>query len=414
MSWDYSFNVFFQNFKRESKIISEDNMTLIEAYIQKKQLQKAVSVIENALKNIESAPLNIAVTGETGTGKSTFINALRGVGQEEEGAAATGVVETTMKRIAYPHPKLQKVTIWDLPGIGSTNFPPESYLTEMKFNEYDFFIIISSTRFKENDAQLAKAIEMMGMNFYFVRTKIDNDLDNEQKSKPKTFNKEKVLMKIRDDCSEHLQEALFHEPPVFLVSNFHMSDYDFPKLETKLLEGLPAHKRHIFLLSLQSLTEATIKYKRDSLKQKVFLEAVRAGTLASIPFGGMIMGELENLDETFNLYRSYFGLDDASLENYAKDFNMSVNDFKVHLRFPHLFAEGNDESLENKLSKYIKRISLAIGGPVASVIYYKRAYYLQNLFIDAAANDAIALLNNKGLFEKEEGPYISMPVDYWE
>ncbi|XP_028633456.1 T-cell-specific guanine nucleotide triphosphate-binding protein 1-like [Grammomys surdaster] len=413
MAWASSLNAFFKNFKRESKIIPEDTITLIEAYVAKNKLQNAVSVIENALKSIESAPLNIAVTGETGTGKSTFINALRGVGQEEEGAAPNGVVETTMRRIAYPHAKLQKVTIWDLPGIGSTNFPPESYLTEMKFNEYDFFIIISSTRFKENDAQLAKAIEMMGMNFYFVRTKIDNDLGNEQMSKPKTFNKEKVLMKIRDDCSEHLQEALFHEPPVFLVSNFHMSDYDFPKLETKLLEDLPAHKRHIFSLSLQSLTEATINYKRDSLKQKVFLEAVRAGTLASIPFGGMIMGELENLDETFNLYRSYFGLDDASLENYAKDFNMSVNDFKVHLRFPHLFAEGNDESLENKLSKYIKRISLAIGGPVATVIYYKRAYYLQNLFIDAAANDAIALLN-KGLFEKEVGTYIPMPLEYWD
>lgn len=413
MSWDSIFEEFFKNFKRESKIIPEDTITLIEAYIEKKQLQKAVSVIENALRNIESAPLNIAVTGETGSGKSTFINALRGVGQEEEGAAATGVVETTMKRIAYPHAKLPNVTIWDLPGIGSTNFPPQSYLTEMNFSEYDFFIIISSTRFKENDAQLAKAIDMMGMNFYFVRTKIDNDLDNEQKSKPKTFNKEKILTKIRDDCSEHLQEALVREPPVFLVSNFHMSDYDFPKLETKLLEDLPAHKRHVFSMSLQSLTEATINSKRDSLKQKVFLEAIKAGTLATIPLGGIIMDDVENLDETFNLYRSYFGLDDASLENYAKDFNMSVNDFKVHLRFPHLFAEDN-ESLENKLSKYIKQCFLVFGGPAATVIYFKKTYYLQNLFIDAAANDAIALLNNKGPFKKEGERYISMPLDYWE
>ncbi|XP_034363193.1 T-cell-specific guanine nucleotide triphosphate-binding protein 2-like [Arvicanthis niloticus] len=414
MSWDTIFRSFFKNFKRESKIIPEDTITLIEAYVEKNKLQNAISVIENALKNIESAPLNIAVTGETGSGKSTFINALRGVGQEEEGAAATGVVETTMRRIAYPHAKLQNVTIWDLPGIGSTNFPPQSYLTQMKFNEYDFFIIISSTRFKENDAQLAKAIEMMGMNFYFVRTKIDNDLGNEQKSKPKTFNKEKVLMKIRDDCSEHLQEALCSEPPVFLVSNFNMSDYDFPKLETKLLEDLPALKRHIFTLSLQSLTEATINCKRDSLKQKVFLEAIKAGTLATIPLGGIIMDEVENLDETFNLYRSYFGLDDASLENYAKNFNMSVNDFRVYLRFPHLFAEDNDESLENKLSKYIKRITLGFGGPLATAIYFKRAYYLQNLFIDSAANDAIALLNNPRLSDKEVGTYISMPLDYWE
>ncbi|XP_034363418.1 T-cell-specific guanine nucleotide triphosphate-binding protein 2-like [Arvicanthis niloticus] len=414
MAWASNFNEFFKNFKRESKIISEDTITLIEAYILKNELQKAVSVIQKALRNIESASLNIAVTGETGTGKSTFINALRGVEQEEEGAAATGVVETTMRRIAYPHAKLPNVILWDLPGIGSTNFPPQRYLTEMKFNEYDFFIIISSTRFKENDAQLAKAIKMMGLNFYFVRTKIDNDLGNEQKSKPKTFNKEKVLMKIRDDCSEHLHKVLSSEPPVFLVSNFHLSDYDFPKLETKLLEDLPAHKRHAFSLSLQSLTEATIKYKKDSLKQKVFLEAIMAGTFATIPLGGMIMDDVENLNETFDFYRSQFGLDDASLKKYAKDFNMSVNDFKVHLRFPHLFAEDNDKSLENKLSKYIKQVSSVTGGPVATVIYFDRAYYLQNLFLDTAANDAIALLNNPRLSDKEVGTYISMPLNYWE
>lgn len=93
---------------------------------------------------------------------------------------------------------------------------------------------------------------------------------------------------------------------------------------------------------------------------------------------------------------------------------MSVNDFKVHLRFPHLFAEGNGKSLEEKLSKYIKHISSVTGGPFATVIYYRRAYYLQNLFLDAAANDAIALLNNKELFENKVGPYISKPLDYWE
>ncbi|XP_031208602.1 T-cell-specific guanine nucleotide triphosphate-binding protein 1-like [Mastomys coucha] len=414
MAWASGFDAFFKNFKRESKIIPKEAITSIKNFIEKNKLQEAISVIEKALRDIESAPLNIAVTGETGTGKSTFINALRGVEQDAEGAAPTGVVETTMKRTPYPHAKLQNVTVWDLPGIGSTSFPPQTYLTEMKFNEYDFFIIISSSRFKENDAQLAKAIAEMKMNFYFVRTKIDNDLDNEQRSKPKTFNKEKILKKILDDCTDQLQKALSSEPPVFLVSNFDMSDYDFPKLETKLLGDLPAHKRHIFSLSLQSLTEATINYKRDSLKQKVFLEAIKAGIFATIPLGGMISDDIENLDETFNLYRSYFGLDDASLENIAKEFNMSVNDFKVHLRFPHLFAEDKEESLEEKLFKYIKHISSVTGGPFATGIYYRRAYYLQNLFLDTAANDAIALLNSEELFEKKVGQYISKPLDYWE
>lgn len=354
------------------------------------------------------------MTGETGSGKSSFINALRGVRHEEEVAARTGETETTMKRTPYSHPKFPQVTLWDLPGIGSTSFPPEKYLTEMKFGEYDFFIIISTSRFKENDAQLAKAIARMKMNFYFVRAKIDSDIYNEKTSKPKAFNEENVLKNILEDCSSHLKEALSSEPPVFLVSNFDTSKYDFPKLESKLLYDLPAHKRHVFMVSLSSVTEATINLKRDSLKQKVFLEALKAGAWATIPFVGMIRDELEDLDETFNLFRSYFGLDDASLEKIANDFRMPVAAFKVRFRFPHLFAEDDDVSFRRKLGKYVQNISLVLGGPVAAGFYFKKSYYLQNLFIDAAANDAIALLNKEDLFEEKVGPYISKPPDYWE
>ncbi|XP_041910826.1 uncharacterized protein LOC119811504 [Arvicola amphibius] len=414
MSWASSIDEFFKNFKRESQILSEETITLIKSHIENRNLQEALSVIEKALRDIENASLNIAVTGETGSGKSSFINALRGVGHEEEGSACTGATETTMERTPYPHPKLPQVTVWDLPGIGSTSFPPENYLTEMKFGEYDFFIIISSSRFKENDAQLAKAIARMNMNFYFVRAKIDSDIYNEKTSKPKAFNEENVREKILEECSRHLKEALSSEPPVFLVSNFDTSKYDFPKLESKLLYDLPAHKRHVFMLSLNSVTEATINLKRDSLKQKVFLEALKAGALATIPFVGMIRDELEDLNETFNLFRSYFGLDDASLEEIAKDLNVSVTAFRVRLRFPHLFAEDDDVSFGRKLWKYIQIISSVTGGPLAAGFYFKKSYYLQNLFIDAAANDAIALLNKESLFEEKEGPYVSKPPDYWE
>ncbi|XP_021497047.1 T-cell-specific guanine nucleotide triphosphate-binding protein 2-like [Meriones unguiculatus] len=414
MSWATSFDKFFTNFKRESKILSEDTITLIKCYVEKMDLQKAASVISNALRDINNAPLNIAVTGETGTGKSTFINALRGVGQEEETAARTGVTETTLKRTPYPHPKLPNVTIWDLPGIGSTTFQPEDYLKTMKFGEYDFFIIISATRFKENDAQLAKAIAKMKINFYFVRTKIDIDLYSEKLSKPKSFNKNAILRKIREDCSRHLRKALGSEPPIFLVSNFNMADYDFLKLNTALLENLPPHKRHIFIQSLKSVTEEIINQKKDALKQMVYLEAMKEGALAMVPFLGTIRDLTRNLDRKLNLYRSSFGLDNASLENIAKDFNMSANEFKAYFRSYHLFAEDNDESLEEKLWKYMKNFVIVFGGPPLAGYYYEKAYYLQNLFLDAAANDAIALLNKEGLFERRVGPYISKAPDYWE
>ncbi|XP_057630078.1 uncharacterized protein LOC130877145 [Chionomys nivalis] len=404
-----SFEKFFKNFKKESKILSEETITLIESHLENKNLPGAVSAISNALRNIDRAPLNIAVTGETGAGKSSFINALRGVWDEEEGAAPTGVVETTMERTPYPHPKLPMVTIWDLPGIGSTSFPPQNYLTEMKFAEYDFFIIISATRFKDTDAHLAKAIAKMNTKFYFVRTKIDQDISNEQRSKSKTFNRDSVLKKIRGDCSRHLQETLSSEPPVFLVSNFDVSDFDFPELETTLLSELPAHKRHVFMLSLHSVTETAIDRKRDFLKQKIWLEALKAGAWATIPFGGLVLDKIQKVEETLDLYRSYFGLNDASLENIAKDFNVSVNEIKAHLKSLRLLTRTNDMSLEEKLWKYIEYISSVTGGPLATGLYFRKTFYLKNLFIDTVSSDAKTLLNKEFLSEK-----LTDPPEYWE
>ncbi|CAJ0928341.1 unnamed protein product [Ranitomeya imitator] len=103
--------------------------------------------------------------GESGTGKSTFVNAIRGMDDEQEGSAKTGVVETTKVPSPYVHPQYPSVTVWDLPGIGTPNFVADSYLQSVEFSRYDFFIILSSERFKQNDIDLAKAIQAMNMKF---------------------------------------------------------------------------------------------------------------------------------------------------------------------------------------------------------------------------------------------------------
>lgn len=392
--------MFFKAFKLERKILSQETIDLIHSCLMIGNLQTAVDIITEALREIENAPLSIAVTGETGSGKSSFINALRGIGHEGEGAAPTGVVETTMERLPYKHPKFPNVTFWDLPGIGSTTFTPETYLKKLNFGEYDFFIITSDTRFRENDAQLAKAIGKTGKNFYFVRTKVDNDIHNERRSKPQTFDQERILQMIRKKCQGKLQEDNVSHPRVFLVSNIDVSDYDFPNLEMTLLRELPAQKRHIFMLSLPSVTEAAIDLKRDSLRQKVWLEALKAGFLATIPFVGVI-SDLEKLEETLTLYRSYFGLDDASLEIMAKDLHVSVEKLKSHIKSPHLLSvEKDKDSLTKKLLKCIEMVLSAMGGPLATGLYFSKTFYLQNCFLDTVASDAKALLKKELFTEK--------------
>ncbi|CAO2594161.1 Interferon-inducible GTPase 1 [Lemmus lemmus] len=386
-----SFTEYFKKFKVGSKIIPQEIITSIELSLSQGNMQGANSSITNALKEIDSTPLNVAITGESGSGKSTFINVMRGVGHEDKGAAKIGVVETTMERHPYTHPNIPNVVFWDLPGIGTTNFPPKDYLEKMKFNEYDFFIIVSATRFKQNDIDLAKAISMMKKDFYFVRTKVDSDLKNEKEFKPRTFDREKVLQQIRSSCVKTFQENKVEQPPIFLISNHNLSDYNFPVLMDTLIKYLPAQKRHNFTLSLPNDTEAVIDKKHKSMQHFILLEACQAGILLTVPAVDILMDDVEKLKEKLNYYRVLFGLDDESLEVMAKDSQVPVEQLKKIIKSPYLLETKKEETLGEMFLKYLEKFASANGGPLATGLYFEKTFYLQLYFLDTVTKDAKVL-----------------------
>ena len=179
--------------------LESESTAQIEAALRNNDQALAVTKIKEYLERAAKTPLNIGITGESGSGKSSFVNAFRGIDHKDKRAAPTGCVETTTVVKAYPHPNYTSVTLWDLPGIGTTKFPADKYLKHVGFEKFDFFIIISDTRFRENDVKLAKEIQKMGKKFYFVRSKIDNDLQAAQRSQ-RNFDVETTLAQIRENC----------------------------------------------------------------------------------------------------------------------------------------------------------------------------------------------------------------------
>lgn len=263
---------------------------------------------------LDNVTLHIAVAGSTGAGKSTFINAIRGLRPNDQNAAPTGVIETTMTPVMYPHPTMPNVKFWDLPGTGSPKFKAKKYLKEVRLDTYDFFIIISSERFKENDIVLAKAIQERRKIFYFLRSKIDNDVYAE--AQRKDFDEQKVLSHIRENCQKNLREI--QKPSVFLISSFELNKYDFQSLTDTLVKQLPDHKRDALILSLPAYSSKILEEKINTFKKQTWSAAVASGSVAVAPVPGLSMAcDAAILLAFFTKCYYAFGLDDDSIDKLS-------------------------------------------------------------------------------------------------
>lgn len=179
----------------------------------------------------------------------------------------------------YPHPSMPNVKIWDLPGIGSPKFRAKKYLKDVNFHTYDFFIIVTSERFKENDIELARAIKKSKKLFYLIRTKIDNDIRAE--SHKINFYERMLLENIREDCKANLLRVGI--PKIFLVSSFNLEKYDFQNLMNTLEDELPENKKFALIQSLPVYSLEALTKKKTYYQKMIWLNAFAAGVRAIAP-----------------------------------------------------------------------------------------------------------------------------------
>ncbi|XP_059833367.1 interferon-inducible GTPase 5-like isoform X2 [Hypanus sabinus] len=307
-----------------------EQLNKLKSFFEEGGVEKVTFLIQEKLSELDGTELNIAVTGETGTGKSTFINAMRGLRNNDDGAAKVDVIEATMKPTAYPHPNQSNVRYWDLPGIGSTKFPAATYLKKMNFERYDFFIIISACRFKENDAKLAEEIKQLRKNFYFVRTKIDQDFYSMRKGGRNKINEKEKLDDIRSNCVNNLREAGIRTPPVFLISSFEQDRYDFNRLNKALEDDLPYLKKSIFVLAYANTSVEIVQRKSKMLQKRVWMSAIISGAVGAVPISGLSLAcDITILIEEIIYFRKHLGLDEASLQRLANITEKPVKELKA-------------------------------------------------------------------------------------
>ncbi|KAK7130485.1 hypothetical protein R3I93_019975 [Phoxinus phoxinus] len=286
--------------------------------------------VKETIGQFLNVSLDIAVTGKTGSGKSSFVNLIRGLSDYAVGAAPTGVTETTLQPTMYEHPTMPNVKIWDLPGIGTPNFKANKYIKSVEFKTYDFFIILNSERFTENDIMLAKEIRKRNKKFHFVRSKIDNDISQER-NRP-GFNEQEVLDKIRKYCVSSLNELETAE--IFLISSVDFGKYDFEKLQNRLTDDLPDHKQAALLQAWPVCSAATLEKKIKSFEALIRAASLTSAGLTVIPVPGTSVACDAAIAFLFLLRCYYaFGLDDRSLERLSKKVNMPLLKYRAESKF---------------------------------------------------------------------------------
>ena len=126
--------------------------------------------------------------------------------------------------------------------------------------KYDTFLILTAGRFTENELQLAKLVESNNKSFFFVRTKIDQAIENELHDHQKS--EESTLNEIREDCRENLSDLRESMRNLFLISNRHKDKWDFPCLRQALQDALAQCQK-------QRLTSPLKSDSKDVMKPKV-------------------------------------------------------------------------------------------------------------------------------------------------
>ncbi|XP_052786620.1 T-cell-specific guanine nucleotide triphosphate-binding protein 2-like isoform X3 [Mya arenaria] len=350
--------------------------------------------VDNDLSSWKNVQIEIAIAGESGSGKSSFINAVLGLTADDEGAAAVGCTETTMEVTKYVHPETQNIAFYDLPGIGTPKFPKDNYIELVNLDKYDFFLLLSQQRFKENDMWFANEIEKRNKKFFFVRTHIHKDMLASKQSHPRSHNRRKVIEEIRENIRKHLLDGGIHLKNVYiaLIDNYERQDYDFEELLLKLVEKAPELKKEALIYSLSERSRGIIQMKAKFLKGRMGGIAIYASLFSLMSH--------ENREEVMklmfhecSLYQQQLGINTASLEIDALQLKVDKDEIVKEIKMSS-YTEHDLESIFSKEWKsvpaLIKRIPIVCSITCAIRTYTTCVACLKSV-LELCEKDALAL-----------------------
>jgi predicted GTPase len=224
---------------------------------------------------LEQATVRLGFIGESGSGKSSLINAIVG----KPVAAVGALVETTRGPQEVP---VDGLVLVDLPGCGTPRWPRETYVERLGLLDgYDGFVLVTASRLKECDATLfAELARKAKKPFFVVRSHFDlaASAHGEDEARSVIAPYVRELLKAPADL------------PVYMVSSVSEPHYDLEKLILDIRAALPEWKRVRFIMAAGAYGEETLRSKREAAEKVVAIHAGLAAANALNPIPGLDVG----------------------------------------------------------------------------------------------------------------------------
>ncbi|EPS93844.1 hypothetical protein FOMPIDRAFT_59929 [Fomitopsis schrenkii] len=203
----------------------------------------------------EPGLFHFAVSGMSGSGKSSLVNAFRGLRNTSKRAAPVGVVETTSKVVRYPDTPGNPYVWYDVPGAGTLSIPDWQYFTDQGLYIFDCIIVAIDARFTATDIAILRNCVFFQIPTFIVRSKSKQHIENVAKDLPSedasglTLERarETYIRETRANIEENLKTAELPQQRVYLV------DKD---ILVRVVKGKPVKGAIDELALLQDITKS--------------------------------------------------------------------------------------------------------------------------------------------------------------
>ena len=318
-------------------------------------------------------------------------------------AAEVDVTECTKELKCYDHPSNPNIKFWDLPGISNPIYHGdlEEYCKNVPLDEYDTYLIFAKDRLTADDLKLAERIRSTGKKFFFIRARIDQDVENAKRSRKHLFDKDATLNKIRKNISQNLIEGglLNDEKEIFLISNHFPTKYQFDELTQAILAILPQRQRESLILTIDNaliLSKNTLKRKVEVLHKRIKYAAMKSAVAAAVPIpGASVAADIALIKTEIDFYKSQLGLPDEGSNKFSLLSFNTQSEIKAlsttlgtALGIGGLVAAYSTESVVEEFARYIPFIGIAI----ASSLSYGATYYFLSKWLGKLEEIALIVL----------------------